>query len=83
MTEGPDKDAVIQGLKVEVNYLHHKIEQLFHEIQFQKSNTNDPAQEAFQKRCNRLHESYRNFCLNGERRYVDMQDAEYTDEVFE
>lgn len=83
MNEGLDKDIQIQGLKVEVNYLHHKIHQLFHEINFQKHNINDPAQEAFQKRCNRLYEAYRQFCLNGERRYVDMQDAEYTDEVFE
>jgi hypothetical protein len=60
-----EKDTQIQVLKIENNYLHHKIQQLFHEIK--TCNITHPLQEPFKSRCETLYKSYQVFSLNGTR----------------
>ena len=72
-----DKDTQIQILKIESNYLHHKIQQLFHEIQTYK--LTNPLQEPFKSRCKILYQSYEVFRINGTRHDAYMPDLQGDD----
>ena len=67
-------------LRIECNYLHHKINQIYHEIRVQ--NYNDPIQESFKKKCELIYKSYEVFCKNGQRkgRDVDLSGITFDDE---
>lgn len=65
-----DEKTELQILRIECNYLHHKLNQLFHEIKVQ--NTNDPFQEQFKKKCEIMFRSYQGFCKHGPRNHVDL-----------
>lgn len=65
-----DKDTELQILRIECNYLHHKLNQLFHEIKVQ--NINDPLHESLKKKCEIMFRSYQGFCQHGPRNNVDL-----------
>lgn len=65
-----DEKTELQILRIECNYLHHKINQLFHEIKIQ--NHNGPFQESFKKKCEIMFQSYQGFCKYGTRNHVDL-----------
>lgn len=65
-----DKDTELQILRIECNYLHHKLNQLFHEIKVQ--NINDPLHESFKKKCEIMFRCYQGFCQHGPRNNVDL-----------
>lgn len=65
-----DEKTELQILRIECNYLHHKLNQIFHEIKVQ--NSNDPLQESFKKKCEIIFRSYQTFCRYGTRNHVDL-----------
>jgi hypothetical protein len=67
-----EKDTQIHILKIESNYLHHKIQQLFHEIE--TYNLTHQIQEPFKSRVKILQHSYEVFCKNGTRHDAYLPD---------
>lgn len=76
----PEEQTELAILRIECNYLHHKINQIYHEIKVQ--NYNDPVQESFKKKCELMYRSYQEFCKHGPRQghYVDLSDLSFVDE---
>ena len=65
-------NTTISLLKIENNYLHHKIQQIFHEIQTQ--NLIDPIDQRFQSKYELLYASYQAFCRSGIRGDANLPD---------